>query len=63
MEAHSAGDVWKLEGSENLGWVAGGVYHYRGEIKGDEFKCRYSADEDRGVFELIRYEGEESSPP
>ncbi len=63
MKARSVGDVWKLEGSEDLGWVAGGVYHYRGEIEGDEFKCRYSADEDGGVFELIRYEGDESSPP
>ena len=62
MDAKRTGDVWKLEGSEDLGWAAGGVYHYRGEVSGNEFRCLYSAEEDRGVFELIRYAGEDPHP-
>ncbi len=62
MDARPTGDVWKLEGSENLGWTAGGVYHYRGEIRGNDFRCLYSSEEDRGVFELTRYEGEDPQP-
>lgn len=62
MEAERSGESWKLEGSEDLGWMAGGVYHYRGKIEGDTFECDYSAEEDRGVFRLTRFDEVASEP-
>lgn len=64
MKAEPGGDGRILKGSRDFGWAAGGIFHYRGEIDGDVFKCLYSAEEDRGVFELTRYSGDASpSPP
>ena len=61
MKVEQSGKGWKLEGRKDFGWGRGGVVHYRGELKGDDFSCLYSAEEDRGVFELMRYSDDASS--
>ena len=59
MNVTQKGEAWELSGKDDLGWFAGGVYHYQGEIIADAFKCRYHSDDDRGVFELTRFDGED----
>ena len=63
MRAEPGREGWKLQGRKDFGRLAGGVFHYRGEIKGNVFECLYSAEEDRGVFHLARYTSDVSSSP
>ncbi len=43
-----------LEGKENLGWLAGGVYNYSGHATADNFYCNYKSKYDFGVFQMKR---------
>jgi hypothetical protein len=43
-----------LRGSNDLGWMAGGVYEYDGEASGAELMCRYKSGFDNGEFRLRR---------
>ncbi len=43
---------WTFYGSEDLGSMAGGVYHYRGAINGTNFFSTYRAKVDHGFFEM-----------
>lgn len=49
-----AGGLWRFRGEQDLGWLAGGVYHYAGEASPDKFMARYTSANDRGVFEMTR---------
>jgi hypothetical protein len=49
-----AGDHWTLNGHSDIGWVAGGVYEYDGDITDDRLVCRYRSRHDRGEFRLQR---------
>jgi len=45
----------RFEGQQDLGSMAGGVYRYRGHVKGDAFHATFRADNgDHGVFEMER---------
>ena len=44
----------RFHGSENLGWLAGGQYEYRGEATSASFHSTYECPRDHGVFELSR---------
>ncbi len=46
--------VIPLEGSENLGFFAGGVYHYTGHASAADFLCDYKSKYDFGTFTLTR---------
>jgi hypothetical protein len=46
--------LWRFEGEEDLGWLAGGVYRFDGEASPDRFFTRYTSASERGVFELRR---------
>lgn len=43
-----------LKGEENLGWLAGGVYQYSGNVTPTNFQSTYSSSYDHGVFEMTR---------
>ena len=43
-----------LRGSSDLGWIAGGLYAYEGEVSASELCCRYESRFDAGEFKLAR---------
>jgi hypothetical protein len=43
-----------LNGAQDLGALAGGVYRCEGEVQGSDFSCRYSCKYDQGIFRLKR---------
>lgn len=47
-------DRFALRGSNDIGWIAGGVYEYEGEASGSELNCRYRSSFDNGEFKLRR---------
>ncbi|MDA1015696.1 MAG: hypothetical protein O3A00_14735 [Planctomycetota bacterium] len=48
------GDVHSLDGSADLGLLAGGVYRYSGEANACHFVANYCAKSDHGVFNMTR---------
>jgi hypothetical protein len=48
--------VWNFHGDEDLGWFAGGVYHYKGRVTPTNFFSTYRSEYDHGTFELYRPE-------
>jgi len=48
--------VWQFKGDEDLGWLAGGVYHYEGSVTRTNFFSTYRSKYDHGTFELQRPE-------
>lgn len=46
--------AWQFAGAENLGWLAGGVYHYTGRVSPTNFHATYQSDYDHGTFEMSR---------
>ena len=47
-------DGWRLRGSADLGWIAGGVYEYDGLATLRRFFCNYQSSGDHGIFSLER---------
>ncbi len=43
-----------LQGDHNLGWIAGGVYHYDAQVTPSHFHATYRSSKDRGKFVLVR---------
>ncbi len=43
-----------FEGEANLGWYAGGLYHYTGWAESTNFHATYSCKYDHGTFDLTR---------
>lgn len=54
MAVRAAADGWRLGGSADLGWLAGGVYEYDGLATLAKFFCNFQAAEDHGVFQMTR---------
>lgn len=52
MEMEGSGS--KFQGSANLGWFAGGEYHYEGTSTSDQFTSTYQSKSDHGKFEMVR---------
>ena len=48
------GDVHSLNGTADLGFLAGGVYRYSGEATSCQLVANYCAKRDHGVFNLSR---------
>lgn len=42
-----------IRGQADLGWLAGGVYQYEGELTADRFRVRYQSEFDKGTFDLV----------
>ena len=48
------GARYKFEGTENLGWLAGGLYKYEGEMTPTNFFSTYRCKYDHGTFQMAR---------
>lgn len=46
--------VIKFSGEANLGWLAGGMYHYEGHADLTNFYSTYSSKHDHGTFQMTR---------
>ncbi len=58
MEAMPDGSGLKFYGSEDLGFLAGGIYTYEGRADGTNFFSTYKSKYDWGTFEMKRPVGE-----
>ena len=54
LQAERQGDSVRFQGEANLGWLAGGVYRYRGEATATNFSSTYHSKYDYGVFQMTR---------
>ena len=45
---------WEFQGDANLGWYAGGRYHYEGQATPTNFFSTYRCPSDHGTFRLAR---------
>lgn len=54
VEEHDG--VWRLDGEEDLGKMAGGVYRYEGRVSPTNFEATYSSKYDHGIFKMQRPE-------
>lgn len=52
--ASTQGNVTYFSGVQDLGPLAGGVYHYNGYADGSTFVASYRADKDHGTFRMQR---------
>ena len=43
-----------FSGEANLGWWAGGIYHYEGHAQGTNFFSTYRCKYDQGTFQMTR---------
>jgi hypothetical protein len=43
-----------FRGEADLGWLAGGVYHYDGHADATNFFSKYSSKYDHGIFQMAR---------
>lgn len=46
--------AFKFSGEADLGWLAGGVYHYEGHADRTNFFSTYSCKYDHGTFQMTR---------
>jgi hypothetical protein len=65
LHAQTNAPCFNFEGEANLGWYAGGLYHYSGWVEGTNFHATYSCKYDHGTFRMIRLSGSDQSqaPP
>jgi len=54
LHTQDAGVPLRLAGDANLGWWAGGVYHYEGTVGATNFFSTYSCHYDQGTFQMTR---------
>ncbi len=47
-------DVFSFSGEADLGKLAGGIYHYKGEVNPTNFFSTYRCKYDHGIFHLAR---------
>ncbi len=52
MAVEREADTWKFRGSADLGWLAGGVYTYVGQVKAAELFSTYASKSDQGTFRM-----------
>jgi hypothetical protein len=50
----TARGTYAFEGSHRLPGWAGGRYHYRGTVRGDDFEAGYRCAKDHGVYRMRR---------
>ena len=54
LQVRQPGDHFQFTGDANLGWYAGGVYHYEGTASATNFLATYRCPRDHGTFTLAR---------
>jgi len=56
MQVEKSDNVFTFEGEADLGWLAGGVYHYDGQATPTNFFSTYKSKYDHGTFRMKRPE-------
>ena len=54
LTVQTTNGVSRFQGAANLGWLAGGMYHYDGTASATNFSSTYTSKHDHGVFEMTR---------
>ncbi len=54
LKVESSGSAHKFTGDADLGWLAGGLYHYVGEATLTNFLSTYRCKYDHGTFRMMR---------
>lgn len=54
LNARPDGNFHAFEGSADLGWLAGGVFHHSGKASDKLFYSTFKAEGDHGIFEMWR---------
>jgi len=54
LKVERRGDKESFQGQANLGWLAGGVYHYKGSSDSTNFQSTYSCKYDHGTFRMLK---------
>jgi hypothetical protein len=52
LEVQETNGVFKFQGKAKLGWLAGGLYEYAGEVVTNRFFSTYKCQRDHGTFEM-----------
>ena len=56
LDAQQTDSSFKFIGHADLGWYAGGVYHYEGQANSTNFFSTYQSKHDHGTFQMRRPE-------
>ena len=54
LKVEKTGDDFKFTGEADLGWMAGGLYHYTGWADATNFSATYTSKDDHGTFQMGR---------
>ena len=54
LQVEAVSERFKFQGEADLGWYAGGHYHYEGEASLTNFSSTYRCPSDHGTFEMTR---------
>ena len=54
LKAAETNGMFRFSGKADLGWWAGGVYHYEGYVRNTNFYSTYRCKYDRGTFQMTR---------
>ena len=54
LQVRRTNDTYQFLGEANLGWLAGGLYHYEGSATGTNFFSTYRCKYDHGTFQMGR---------
>ena len=54
LHAKRTEDAFQFDGDADLGWFAGGAYHYEGKATPTNFFSTYRCKGDHGVFQMTR---------
>ena len=54
LQAEPSESGYRFSGEANLGWLAGGLYHYEGATDQTNFHSSYSCKYDHGTFKMVR---------
>jgi len=56
LEGKQTGGSFVFSGDADLGWYAGGIYHYEGHANNNYFFSTYRSQYDHGTFQMSRLE-------
>jgi hypothetical protein len=54
LHGKRVGGTVELEGQTDIGRLAGGIYHYKGQATASDFHCTYRCSYDHGTFTMKR---------
>ena len=54
LNVQATGNGFDFNGEANLGWLAGGVYHYAGHADATNYFSTYTSKYDHGTFQMSR---------